>query len=68
MHQGELARPPIVRQHFNIWDEDIEFFSENRKRSNADRNVVTDATRSANSQILPLNAAHQNLPCYLLTY
>jgi len=50
-NQSKLARPPIVR--YNIGDEDIEFFSENRKPCKAERNVVTEASRLANSQILP---------------
>jgi len=50
-NQGELASPPTVR--FNIGDEVTGFFSENRKPSNAVRNVVIEAPRSANSKILP---------------
>ena len=44
-NQDELARPPIMR--YNIGDEDVELFSE------SERDVFTEAPRSANFQILP---------------
>jgi len=44
-NEGELARPPIVR--YNIGDEDIELSSEN------DRDVFTEAPRSATYRFLP---------------
>jgi len=43
--QGESAKPPIVR--YNIGDEDIELFSE------SDRDVITEAPRSANYRFPP---------------
>jgi len=54
---------------FNIGDEDIGFFSENRKSSNAVRNVVTEAPRSMNSQIMPPKQAEvfgSAVECYML--
>ena len=44
-NQDELARPPIVR--YNIGDENVELFSE------SERDVFTEAPRSASFQILP---------------
>ena len=44
-NQDELARPPIVR--YNIEDEDVQLFSE------SERDVFTEASRSANYRFPP---------------